>query len=165
MKTVLLMRHAEAAPESAGQTDYDRPLTEDGIRIATQTGKALKAAGVTIDRIVASAAVRTTETARLVASKASPECPVILLEGLYSAPAELFAQVPRQYGFEDEQTLLIVGHNPGIGQLICYFAKDLLSVPPATLAGFQFDVAAWEEISRETATLARLIRNGQTEIG
>ena len=165
MKTVLLMRHAEAAPESAGQTDYDRPLTEDGNRVARKTGTALMKAGVAIDRIVASAAARTTETARLVASIVSPECPMILLEGLYAAPAELFAQVPRQYGFEDEQTMLIVGHNPGIGQLICYFAKDLLSVPPATLAGFQFDVSKWDEISRETATLVRLIRNGQTEIG
>lgn len=165
MKTVLLMRHAEAAPESAGQTDYDRPLTEDGIDVAAQTGIVLKKAGVTIDRIVASAAVRTTETARLVASKAAPECPVILLERLYSASAELFAQVPRQYGFEDEQTILIVGHNPGIGQLICYFAKDLLSVPPATLAGFRFDVSKWDEISRENATLVRLVRNGQAEIG
>lgn len=165
VKTVLLMRHAEAAPETAGLTDYDRPLTEDGICMAKQTGKVLKKEGVTIDRIVASAAVRTTETAKLVATGVSPECPVILLKELYAAPAERFALVPRQFGCEDEHSILIVGHNPGIAQLICYFAKDLLSIPPGTLAGFQFDVADWGDVSRETALFVRLVRNGKTEIG
>ncbi|MFO0979610.1 MAG: histidine phosphatase family protein [Planctomycetaceae bacterium] len=165
MKTVLLMRHAEAAPESALQTDYDRPLTEDGVRMATLTGEAWKSVGSGLDRVVASAAVRTTETARLFAAKVAPGCPIILLKELYAAPADRFAQVPLQYGYEDDQSILIVGHNPGIGQLMCYFAKDLISVPPATLAEFQFDVSDWNEISRETATLVRLLRNGRVEIG
>lgn len=164
MKTVLLMRHAEAAPETAGQRDYDRPLTDDGVRIAVQTGEVVLECGLVIDRIIASAAVRTTETAKLVAQSAARGRPLILLEELYAAPAERFAQVTRQYGFEDEASILIVGHNPGIGQLMCYFAKDLISVPPATLSVFQFDVDSWDKVSRETSQLIQLIRNGKAEL-
>jgi phosphohistidine phosphatase len=164
VKTVLLMRHAEAAPETAAQRDYDRDLTEEGVRIAIQTGEAVAKCGFAIDRIVASAAVRTAETAKLVAQAAARECPLIQLKELYAAPAERFAQVPRQYGFEDETSILIVGHNPGIGQLMCYFAKDMISVPPATLSVFQFDVDSWDKVSRETSHLVQLIRNGKAEL-
>lgn len=164
VKTVLLMRHAEAAPETGGLRDYDRPLTDEGVQIAVQTGEAVVKYGLAIDRIVASAAVRTTETARLVAQSAARGCPLILLEELYAASAERFAQVPRQYGFEDESCILVVGHNPGIGQLMCYFARDLISVPPATLSVFQFEVDSWDKISRETSQLVQLIRNGKAEL-
>jgi phosphohistidine phosphatase len=56
MKTLLLMRHAEAIRDfTVG--DYDRPLSEYGKQQAARIGKILRAKGLVPDLIISSTAV------------------------------------------------------------------------------------------------------------
>ena len=63
------MRHAKAAAEEPGETDFDRVLTAEGIRMARETATTLKGRGFQIERIIASAAARTLQTADIVAEE------------------------------------------------------------------------------------------------
>jgi phosphohistidine phosphatase SixA len=45
------MRHAKAAAEEPGETDFDRVLTAEGIRMAQETAATLKGCGFQIDRV------------------------------------------------------------------------------------------------------------------
>lgn len=181
VKTVLLMRHAEAAEAVSGQSDFDRCLTAAGISMAWQTGLLLGARGLRPQRILASAAVRTTQTAFLVrqataglavpAVSAVPEfgpgVPVQLQAGLYGASAEAFGDVARYESAPDESCVLVVGHNPGMAMLMCCWNCSAFSVPPATLAVFQFAVDDWLAAGRSgcQGELVLLIRNGQVDSG
>ncbi|MFM7920938.1 MAG: SixA phosphatase family protein [Planctomycetaceae bacterium] len=181
MKTVLLMRHAEAAEAVSGQSDFDRCLTAAGISMAWQTGLLLGARGLRPQRILASAAVRTTQTAFLVrqataglavpAVSAVPEfgpgVPVQLQAGLYGASAEAFGDAARYESAPDESCVLVVGHNPGMAMLMCCWSCSAFSVPPATLAIFQFAVDDWLAAGRSgcQGELVLLIRNGQVDSG
>lgn len=181
VKTVLLMRHAEAAEAVSGQSDFDRCLTAAGISMAWQTGLLLGARGLRPQRILASAAVRTTQTAFLVrqataglavpAVSAVPEfgpgVPVQLQAGLYGASAEAFGDAARYESAPDESCVLVVGHNPGMAMLMCCWSCSAFSVPPATLAVFQFAVDDWLAAGRSGChgELVLLIRNGQVDSG
>jgi len=181
VKTVLLMRHAEAAEATSGQADFDRCLTASGISMAWQTGLLLRAQGLAPQRVLASAAVRTTQTAFLVrqavAGLSQPEVavqpdfgpgiPVQLQAGLYGASADAFADVARYEAAPDESSVLVVGHNPGMAMLMCCWSCSAFSVPPATLAVFQFAVDDWLAAGRSGChgELVLLIRNGQVEPG
>jgi len=57
-----LLRHAEAAD---GVPDDERPLTERGVRQATDAGRALAAIGASIDACLASPKLRARQTAEL----------------------------------------------------------------------------------------------------
>lgn len=167
------MRHARAADAKTGETDFQRLLTSDGRAMAGQTGHILKSLNLRIDRIVASAALRTAETAALVAkalgkpsgdSSASRPVDVVLERSLYHASAHDFAKAATHYAIDDDSTVLVVGHNPGIGALMCYWANERLPISPATLLAFRFDVDRWSEIhanDQGAATLLAVIQDGE----
>lgn len=158
------MRHASAASELSGQCDFDRALTEDGRRVALQTGCLLAELGIQLDRVIASAAVRTSETAQLVVSSVRPASGIVLMHELYNAPAFSVASVLRGQMFDDESCLLMVGHNPGIAGVMCRWAGQSLSVPPATLTIFRSSDEGWNSVGSETCSgmaLVGIIQGGQ----
>jgi phosphohistidine phosphatase len=61
-----LLRHADAA---SGTPDWERPLTERGVRQAQAAGLALERLGVSIDVCLASPKLRALETARIAAER------------------------------------------------------------------------------------------------
>lgn len=123
--------------------------------MASQTGRILASLNLSIDRVIASAAIRTSETADLVTAQfssaakgepASQSMRVIYLPELYHASGHAFANAATQHAFDDESTVLIVGHNPGIGALMCFWANQRLDISPATLVAFRFDLSSWKKI-------------------
>ncbi len=139
MHELLLLRHAQAEPCTAGADDRDRPLSARGQDQARATGQWLAGRGIRPDKVLCSPALRTRTTTRLVI-EALPEAhaPVTFVDGIYEAsPGELLA-VLEQYA-DAATSLLLVGHNPGLPYLVallCPDARHALArgMPPATLA-------------------------------
>jgi phosphohistidine phosphatase len=163
VKTVLLMRHAEAEPENPDQSDFERVLTHYGQTTALQTGRQLQLANTPIQRVLASAAVRTHLTAALVARTAAPSAPLQLSKDLYAASHHRIAQVLFSICPPDETSILLVGHNPGIAALIYQWLGRTLEVPPCTLIALQADTDDWHQIPIAPRTPALLIRHGSRE--
>ena len=157
IKTILLMRHAKAAAEEPHQSDFQRCLTAGGIRIASATGTALLDGGFRIDRVTASAAKRTRQTADLVTAAMSLSPARLDLDELYLAPAKRFEATICERTFEDESSVLIVGHNPGIAGLMCRWADRSLSVPPATVAVFESSADTWLNVRQTKVHIPELV--------
>lgn len=164
MKTVLLMRHAEASEPQSGQTDFQRVLTPAGQQMARKTAELASAAGISLDRIIASASIRTAQTAEIMALRMAPAAPIVLREELYAAPAEQFAAALPHHCFPDESSVLVVGHNPGIAVLMCHWAQRVTPVPPATLMVFQFSVQDWDAVPGSSGQLLHLFSEGQKSL-
>lgn len=151
------MRHAEAATAEPCEYDFQRCLTDDGIRIASQTGAALLNCGFRIDRIIASAAQRTQQTADLVSTAMSLSAARLDLDELYCAPAKRFEATLCERTFEDESVVLVVGHNPGIASLMCRWAEQSLSVSPATVAVFESSADTWLNVRQTRIHVPNLV--------
>lgn len=152
MKTLLLMRHAEALPQAEGQEDHDRALSPAGIATATRMGQWLAAERLIPDTILCSTAQRTRQTLAAV-SDAIGERDTHFDKHLYCAPAgELFAQVN---GIDERHnSALIIAHNPGIPHCASLLMSsddraDALSFlrdfPPAGILCFSLRVEHWSE--------------------
>lgn len=120
MREIILLRHAHAESASSGQSDRDRPLSEEGLAEAEAAGRWLKSHGHLPDRIVCSPARRARETLEK----------VLLALGyvdqredarIYEATPGALMQVADEH--RDCQRLLLVGHNPGLEQTAALLAS------------------------------------------
>ena len=131
---LLLMRHGEAASPGADGSDDARPLTPLGRRQARQAGEVAARLGLRPTRAFTSPLTRTRETVVefLAAFSAPPG-----IEPLQSlAPGgDPEAALDEIDGAEAAAVLLLVGHNPGIGQMAGLLGMPL-NFTPATLAVF-----------------------------
>lgn len=95
--------------------------------------------------ILCSSAERTQETAALMKASWPQEVPVSSSKELYLASPESILRVIRSDGC-DANPLLVIAHNPGLGQLISLLAGQQLDVPTATIAVFDVAIADWGEL-------------------
>ncbi len=145
MKTLYIVRHAEPDRSDEYETDFDYPLTKQGVADAKYLATKLKMADISIDMVVASAAQRTSETARLIAEGLSCKNTKTLKE-LYLAEEEILTEVIR---CADDQinSLLIVAHNPGLTFLAGKLADKAIDwLGTCELVALDFSVNSWQQI-------------------
>jgi phosphohistidine phosphatase len=140
MQNAILVRHANAEwPHYVG-TDFDRPLTPQGLADAGSTASAIRDAGHRPGLLLASPAKRTMQTAGVIARTLGlPDKTVVPVGDLYNAGAETL-HVELRKAFLSADTVMLVAHNPGISEL----ARMLTGNP-----GFAaFRPAHWLHIAR-----------------
>ena len=154
MKSLLLMRHAQASWKQAGLADRGRPLNKDGTRDAQRMGEFLYRQNLVPEWIVCSAARRARETAERVAEAAGYDGEILRIEQLYGAePSEYLAAlraVPEQVG-----RALLIGHNPGMEDLLELLTGQWERLPTAAIAQLHVPVDSWVYV--RSGGLAQLV--------
>jgi len=108
-RRLLLIRHAQAGN---APLDVDRPLTEHGERQAAGIGQWLQDAGVVPDHVVVSTARRARQTWEAAgAPGATPTIDPRIYDNTVDDLLAVLGEAP------DVATMVVVGHNPSIGQL------------------------------------------------
>ncbi len=144
-RELVLVRHAKSAwPDLP---DRDRPLAPRGRRQAPLVGKWLRAGGRLPDLVLCSTARRARETWQLMAVELGAPVHVTHDEWIYGADAasllDLIRQVP-----EEVQTLLLVGHAPGIPDLTLLLAGDRRAASAGNSADNSADNSAGDAMQR-----------------
>jgi phosphohistidine phosphatase len=145
-KYLFICRHAETSPAAAGQSDFDRPLTANGLLEAQRSARWIKNTGLSVPAILCSAAVRTQATARIFAQVLQlPAAAIIPDKSLYHASA---ADLEDRIGLlpAAQQVALLVGHNPAVSRLVGKLnSRPDQYVPPAGVNLFTFSTDDWLE--------------------
>ncbi|MCA1667153.1 MAG: histidine phosphatase family protein, partial [Thermomicrobia bacterium] len=115
-KTLLVLRHAKSDRGDRSLRDHDRPLAPRGESDAPQMGVALAALDLIPDCLLTSTAVRARETARLVAAALEYGGEIVEEPALYAASVDTLLDALRDC--DEAVTVLLVGHNPGVEELI-----------------------------------------------
>jgi len=145
-RRLILTRHAKSAWDKPELSDPERPLNKRGKRSAEALGDWLRQKGHVPDQVLTSSARRTQDTYKRMGFDVAPE----VTENLYLVTAN---QILRVLSQAKGKTVLLLGHNPGIGQ----FAAELLGEPPehprfgdyptgATLV-VDFDIDDWSHLA------------------
>lgn len=156
MKRLLLLRHAKAVPATEPLVDIDRPLAERGERDARRIGERLRDAQMLPRLVLASPAARALRTGQLVANALDlPRMAIALDRRLYLAePAPLTEIIAAQDAAIE--TLLVVGHNPGLTELVHRLlpAFEVDDLPTAAVVGLDYpDATNWDCVAGTAATL------------
>jgi len=113
-RTLLLIRHAEAAHTPAGGTDRDRPLTDAGVRQAEEIGRLLAAGALpTPELVLCSTALRARTTWKTAEDAAALTVATVVDESLYSAAFDGVVRLLREVP-DEVQAVAVVGHAPEI---------------------------------------------------
>lgn len=137
-RRLVVLRHAKAE-HAAGLPDVERALTDRGRNQARAVGGLLAREGLVPDHVICSAAKRTRQTWRLVAEGLPAKPKVDVDESLYTADLETaFGLVHRVD--PGVRTLLVVGHNPTMADLVAAFGAGYAHFPPASVAVVDLEV-------------------------
>jgi phosphohistidine phosphatase len=148
-RRLILTRHAKSDWDDPKLADHDRPLKGRGRRAARELGEWLASRGYLPDEVLSSDAARTRETWEQIAPALAPAPDPSWLPGLYHAgAAEMLACLKAARG----QTVLMVGHNPGLAE----FAATLPAKPPADPDFGRFPTAATLVVDFEIGGWAEL---------
>jgi phosphohistidine phosphatase len=147
MKLLLILRHAKSSWKHPGLGDHERPLNKRGKRDAPRMGRLLAREGLLPDLILSSTAVRARTTAEMVADASRYDGPLTPTPELYEATPEAYVDALR--GLDDRfKSVMVVGHNPGLEQLLHLLTGADEALPTAALAKVELEVAAWCELDR-----------------
>ncbi len=158
MKQLLLMRHAKSSWKHAGLTDRERPLNGRGRRDAPRMGALLARLDTVPELIVCSAAVRAVQTANAVADAAGYEGEIRRLPELYGADTcDFWAAL--QAVADEVETVMLVGHNPELEDLVESLTGQSEPMPTAAVALLKLPISSWCEIeSVDRGTLVQVWR-------
>lgn len=154
MKRLLLLRHAKSSWADAGLSDFDRPLNERGLQAAPLVGRFMRKRKLRPDLVLCSPAERARHTASLVREAAGFDAPLRYDERIYEATAARLLEVVSQIE-EDAAEVLLVGHNPGLEELLARLTGEPRHMPTAALARVLLDTEKWGKV-REHAGLFEL---------
>lgn len=165
MKTLLLLRHAKSSWDDSSLADFDRPLAPRGQKAAKRMGRELAERGWIPDLALVSPAARTEQTWALVSAGLSRKAAAKFPEALYEASVDKILSVIRKAP-ETANTLLVIGHNPGLEDLARQLAGEdsepesverlRQKFPTAALARFTID-HEWQELRPDSAQLTHFL--------
>lgn len=150
MKTLLVQRHAKSSWKHPELSDHDRPLNKRGKRDAPRMGRLVAAQGLRPDVVVSSTARRARRTAEEVARHAGCEGVVQLDRRLYLASPDEIVDVVRGVA-GSARRVMVVGHNPGLEDLVARLAGRRETLPTAALAALRLSIRSWTELTASTA--------------
>ena len=167
MLDLMLLRHAKSSLADAGQADPDRPLNDRGKQAAVAVGRYMASHGLAPQLVLCSPARRARETWSLVAGELTTIPEILVAAEIYDfGDGKALMECLRSKAGA-AQSVLLVGHNPSIGEL----AQTLIGTgseklrerlekkyPTATLAVFSFDLGNWESLAAGSGTLLRFVR-------
>jgi phosphohistidine phosphatase len=167
MKTLTLLRHAKSGWDDPVLRDFDRPLNGKGKRAAQLVGRNWRTIGLEFDHVVASPAVRVIETIEQVAAGYGGALAPAWDRRIYLASATTLLDLVHELP-ADADGVLLVGHNPGLEDLVLLLVPDSdeqplrddveAKFPTASTAQLRFDVAEWRDIAAGGGSLNLFVR-------
>jgi phosphohistidine phosphatase len=160
MKSLLVLRHADANAASADGIDITRALSDLGKDQAAVLGRRMAEDKIKPDAVSCSGALRARETAALVAENGGWTAPILESDQFYNASVADLASHIRSQVREVEQ-LCIVAHAPGVADLVSWLttlSDDLALVYVAgTLAAIDLEIDNWTELKPGCGALRFLL--------
>jgi phosphohistidine phosphatase len=159
-KQLILLRHGNATDADMHTDDHHRALSAQGVRECAAIVEVMKKRQYAIDIALVSSACRTQDTAKELAEVGGIAIEVLQHDDkLYLAtPAETLAIIHSLP--ETCHTALVIGHNPGLCELVVWLAREVTSafatsgMPTCALVELTFEQGMeWQHITPNSATL------------
>lgn len=156
MKTVYLIRHAQAASHYLDATDAERVLTPTGEQQARALGAKFQQQQIQPALIVSSPAQRALTTATLIANAthypvANIELQSLLYESSVARVLKLIQALPSHCA-----NVLIVGHNPTLTMLVQNLHADFTThLSTCDCVGFAVAESSWSNLTTLTVQLIK----------
>jgi|TARA_B110000977_G_C11044281_1_gene480001 phosphohistidine phosphatase len=156
VRTLFLARHASALTAPSND-DFNRKLSELGLRQSQSMGAWLLQHSPSLEGIYASSSARTKSTTQFI-------CAILnIKEGInfdldyYQASRKMMVEKLCQIS-TSLKNILIVAHNPGVTQLLNFLCPNQAAyLDPADIVHIEFNEIAWNEITEDSGIFVRRV--------
>jgi phosphohistidine phosphatase len=157
MKTLLLLRHAKSSWKDTDVRDFDRPLNQRGLKTAPAVGRLIRKRKLEPSLVLSSPAERARQTTQLVIEAARLKTELRYDERIYEATGTRLFEIVAQ--IEDEANIaMLVGHNPGLEELLATLTGDARSLPTAALLCIELEIEKWSKVKAAAGRLEWLMK-------
>lgn len=157
MKTIYLLRHAKSSWDDASLSDFERPLNERGMNTAPFMGKVISRRGYSPSVIITSPAKRAATTAEIVIESAGVNAELRSDHRIYEASPNTLRTVAAETS-NDLDSVMLVGHNPGMEGFIRYLTGRIEPMPTAALAVIELSIDSWKDLDADCGKVYEIIR-------
>jgi phosphohistidine phosphatase len=157
MKKIFILRHAKSSWIDPKLSDFERPLNDRGLNAAPFMGELIARRGLFPDAIVSSPAKRAAQTATLLKESAGLNIEIKFDDRIYEASPNTLRQAVSELD-NNLDSVMLVGHNPGIEGFIRYLTGQTESMPTAALAIIKLKIDRWADIAADSGKLIEVIR-------
>ena len=157
MKTLFLLRHAKAENGAAGLADFDRGLNDRGRRESKAAGELIKNQNHQLDLVLSSPALRAHETTELALASAGLHSEIRFDLRIYEASVQILLAALSEV-HDPTASIMLVGHNPGLEDLMRTLTGRAEQMKPATIANINLNIDQWSSIRENTGTLDWIVK-------
>jgi phosphohistidine phosphatase len=157
MKKLFVLRHAKSSWADPDLADFDRPLNGRGVQAAPFMGSVIEKEGLSPDLILSSPAERAKTTAELVKKGGQLSADIRFEDRIYEASPQTLLQIASSVD-ADLDSVMFVGHNPGIEGFIRLLTGVHEPMPTAALAVIDLRIESWNQIAAGCGKLIQVIR-------
>jgi phosphohistidine phosphatase len=148
MKTLHVLRHGQAAPESLAGSDHARELTRRGEEEVRQSARHLAARAALPSLVVSSSAARARQTAELCLASLPSSTALVVRKDLYLAEPAAYLEALAA-GADPHTSVLVVGHNPGLEALVLSLSGRSEHLATASLVELQLPLSTWADLPED----------------
>lgn len=152
-----LLRHAKSSWDDPHLSDFERPLNERGKKAAPLMGRVIKERELKIDKILCSPAKRTKETLASLNEAADLKSSIDFVDGIYEASVGQLRKILRGQKNKFE-SILMIGHNPGMESLQEDLTGQWERFPTACLASINLGIEDWHDLDPGCGSLEFILR-------
>jgi phosphohistidine phosphatase len=149
MKILLVLRHAKSSWNDPALDDHERPLNRRGRRDAPRMGELVREYGLMPDVVISSDAVRARLTTEAMAEALHYAGEILVDQRLYMASPDDILSLLRRVR-QNAETVMIVGHNPGLEDLVEQLTGERQDLPTAALAQIVLPIDRWRDLTLST---------------
>lgn len=146
MKRLLVLRHAKSSWKNHDLKDHDRPLNKRGERDAPRMGRLMRDEGLVPEWAFSSTATRARVTLDRALEASGANCEAHRIADLYLATPADIVEVLRLTP-EPHSRVIVVGHNPGMEDLVQGLTGEEVTFPTAALAVIDCEIESWAELA------------------
>lgn len=148
MKQIIFVRHAKTESWDFGKEDFSRKLTKRGIQDSGIIAESLKSNSLIPELIYTSSAVRAAQTTNLLVEHLEINTDIIVTkDDLYEYVSTQDIQDLIAECDNEQQSIMIVGHNPWISNVAAMLSRDFHSILPTTgTVALEYKVKKWSEV-------------------
>jgi phosphohistidine phosphatase len=158
VKTLLVLRHGKSSWGDPALDDHDRPLKRRGRRGARSIGRQLRESGILPDLALSSTARRARSTARRCLTASGAQARLELTRDLYGTGATRYIEEIERRAGGQHATVMVVGHNPDVEQLVEALTGEPTVLKTAYLAAVSLDIDSWADLATARGRLRCLLR-------
>ena len=147
MKKIILVRHAESFASSLSTSDFDRPLTKNGILESNLMSSKLKENKISVDCFISSSAKRAKSTAKIFAENFKYSIKDIIINSdIYDSSTydliNIIYNIPNHFN-----KVMIFGHNPSLHNIAQILTNKVIhKFPTCSVYCIKFEIDNWTKV-------------------